>query len=274
MKRVIGFHFIALMILFTVGFVGRLEGQIRGDSRNGHYGEHPVPLLKQSLPKDGKQIQSSCKDGKVRITIADADLICSDKVNQFLNCFVKVPFVVTNCSDNEIKPLKLIETKKMSSAKEFPYKTTYQFETVIPSKRRWQKIIHFGPNTGAFEFMLSYEDGVTNKTKVLRTTNHITNSALKKAMETCKKCNGQWGGHGMSGTVGCLCRTKDGGQPCSDGEDCEGICVQRKPEQKGTSRFVCSEFFTVFGCHSYLPKGWRQKSKGKKLVVIPRICVD
>jgi len=95
----------------------------------------------------------------------------------------------------------------------------------------------------------------------------VTNSAMVAAVAACEACDGDWGAHGMMGTVGCLCRTGDAGTPCDDGDDCEGQCISVD------GAFECSEFFTVFGCHSYLPSGWSQQSHDGPAKA-PTVCVD
>jgi hypothetical protein len=89
----------------------------------------------------------------------------------------------------------------------------------------------------------------------------------EQAMRDCEKCNGQWGRHGLASVESCICRTSDFGKPCMDGDDCEGVCLLKDSE------FKCSELVTVFGCYSYLPKGWSKRSDKDKQGV-PKICLD
>ena len=98
-------------------------------------------------------------------------------------------------------------------------------------------------------------------------TLEILNTIQAKAEAECTECNGDFGPHGMMGRVSCLCRMQDAGTPCDDGKDCEGDCIS------GDDGFVCSEFETVFGCHSYLPDGWSETPHPTP-VAVPTVCVD
>jgi hypothetical protein len=99
-------------------------------------------------------------------------------------------------------------------------------------------------------------------------------------------CNGEWGPHGRSGSVGCLCRTKDVGVECHDSNDCEAACnfhhweIVRTDEdgtQWGMPIGRCAEFETTYGC------GWqihKEDTKSGPLRVTndlpqqPYICTD
>src|SRR5262245_55777962 len=41
----------------------------------------------------------------------------------------------------------------------------------------------------------------------------------------CDRCGGLWGVHGIASVESCICRTKDGGQSCTSGSDCQGACI-------------------------------------------------
>src|SRR4051794_1466267 len=43
--------------------------------------------------------------------------------------------------------------------------------------------------------------------------------------EACDVCNGTWGVHGIEESPSCVCPTTDAGKLCSDGLQCEGLCV-------------------------------------------------
>ena len=97
----------------------------------------------------------------------------------------------------------------------------------------------------------------------------VDNPAREQAEAACRECNGDWGRHGMLGLEGCNCRNADAGTPCDDGSDCEGSCIQ-DPSGSG---FVCSEFQTLWGCHTYLPDGW-SKERHPKNTLLPSRCID
>lgn len=95
----------------------------------------------------------------------------------------------------------------------------------------------------------------------------VADSKRDQAIAECEECRGKWGKHGLAQVEGCICRTSDFGKPCADGDDCEGVCLQKGAE------FKCSEFATVFGCYSFLPRGWSKRADKDKQP-IPRICLD
>jgi hypothetical protein len=99
----------------------------------------------------------------------------------------------------------------------------------------------------------------------------VDNPAREQAVMACRECNGEWGHHGRR-WVGCVCRTRDGGTPCDDGDDCEGNCIDHGPE----TNFRCSEFVWDGGCYSYLPKGWsKERREGEEVGAgAHRICID
>jgi hypothetical protein len=75
-------------------------------------------------------------------------------------------------------------------------------------------------------------------------------------------CNGEWGAHGMTGAVGCLCRTPDGGTPCQSPLDCAAECliIPRDDRYEGVRcgpagcngpviQGECAWTYASFGCH-------------------------
>lgn len=87
--------------------------------------------------------------------------------------------------------------------------------------------------------------------------------------EECRACRGDWGRHGLSEQEGCNCRTNDAGKRCSDGADCEGVCLvaEKRPEFEpvkgvpGRGYFVgrCSEFVTAWSCNRIIDRGARAR---------------
>ncbi len=102
-----------------------------------------------------------------------------------------------------------------------------------------------------------------------------------KTPAECKRCNGDWGPHGLVGVTGCLCRTPDANKPCESPHDCVAEClVDRKqardaedgcPHPIGHYHGHCAAQYTTFGCHGYIvekatPAGARQS--------VRFICLD
>jgi hypothetical protein len=92
----------------------------------------------------------------------------------------------------------------------------------------------------------------------------------------------------MIGVEGCLCRARDAGRRCTDGRDCQGICLQTGSERVVTRRCRtpscieevglravgrCSEFVAQFGCYSYIPEGARDRPPAAGLE-IHSACAD
>jgi hypothetical protein len=72
----------------------------------------------------------------------------------------------------------------------------------------------------------------------------------------CEAQGGRWGQGGKDGFYVCYRRTRDGGQSCSRGTDCQGLCLSR-------SR-TCAPVTPLFGCQDIL------QDNGDR----GRICVD
>ena len=101
----------------------------------------------------------------------------------------------------------------------------------------------------------------------------------------CSVCRGEWGRHGISQTESCNCRTNDGGKRCTDGDDCQGVCVAatdnpeqdvREPGPPARGFFVgrCSELKTVFGCIRIIDHGVRARGPVSLAEPPATMCVD
>jgi len=109
-------------------------------------------------------------------------------------------------------------------------------------------------------------------------------AARPKTREACAACNGSWGRHGLSEVESCLCRTKDGGRPCRDGADCEGLClvgddaklevVDPGPPARGFFVGRCSEYEGVFGCLRVISRGVRDRGPQPAERAVDEMCID
>jgi hypothetical protein len=103
--------------------------------------------------------------------------------------------------------------------------------------------------------------------------------------EQCRACAGEWGVHGLAQAPSCNCRTADGGKRCTDGADCQGVCVaapddperevrEAGPPARGFFVGRCSTVMTVFGCNRIIGRGAR--SRGLVALDEPptMLCVD
>lgn len=69
--------------------------------------------------------------------------------------------------------------------------------------------------------------------------------------------------HGIEPAQSCICRTRDAGQQCGDGADCEGQCLvdeqagfqvmEKSSPPLGYFIGTCSYYDTTFGCNWIIP---------------------
>lgn len=196
------------------------------------------------------------------VQIPNVDAVCKED-GQFWpgSCVARIDVLVHNCSHADVSVAGM--TLQMDGDAQIHWE--YEDELVAPGQT-WSPEGVVVPPSGQFTMQIHLLlDGQQSDT--LEVDFQVTNTTMDDARQACQDCSGDWGPHGMLGTVGCLCRTTDAGTPCDDGNDCEGQCISVD------GQFVCSEFFTVFGCHSYLPPGWSEEPH-PELVKAPHVCVD
>jgi hypothetical protein len=102
--------------------------------------------------------------------------------------------------------------------------------------------------------------------------------------QACDACSGKWGKHGIADQESCICKTKDGGKACRDGDECTGQCLAtdeaafevtvKGPPAKGYWRGQCSEYDTTFGCHRTIPAGAKARPPLSKEDAADNICID
>lgn len=102
--------------------------------------------------------------------------------------------------------------------------------------------------------------------------------------EACKACNGAWAQHGISQTFSCNCRTSDGGKKCSDGSDCQGMCItadtperdviEPGPHPRGYFVGRCSATSVVYGCNRIIDRGAATHGPIDLAEPPQQICVD
>ncbi|MFO0566386.1 MAG: hypothetical protein U0263_12025 [Polyangiaceae bacterium] len=92
-----------------------------------------------------------------------------------------------------------------------------------------------------------------------------------------------WGPHGLSGDVGCICATGDGGKACQSPLDCRAECLVddaepyrgvrcgsagcNGPEPRGR----CARYWTSFGCNGRIVE-WKSGSDVMREVEV--VCLD
>jgi hypothetical protein len=117
----------------------------------------------------------------------------------------------------------------------------------------------------------------------------VVAQSLPHTIDECRACEGDWGMHGLSDAISqtesCDCRTKDGGKRCTDGIDCQGMCVANAdnpefdvvdigPPARGFLVGRCSDFVTVFGCNPLIDAGARDLGPVSVTEPPPVLCVD
>jgi hypothetical protein len=101
----------------------------------------------------------------------------------------------------------------------------------------------------------------------------------------CRACRGDWGVHGLAGVPSCNCRTTDPGKRCTDGNECQGMCVaapdeperevvEAGPPARGFFVGRCSELVTVYGCNRLIERGARARGPVPLVEPPTMLCVD
>lgn len=101
---------------------------------------------------------------------------------------------------------------------------------------------------------------------------------------TCDACGGLWDIHGIAEIESCVCATKDGGRDCTDGNQCEGVCILEEgaalqivePGETARGYYVgqCSNFDTIFGCYRIIPSGTVAQGAHGVDAGFEDVCVD
>jgi len=84
-----------------------------------------------------------------------------------------------------------------------------------------------------------------------------------ETQESCKAKGGDW----QRRFIGWFCNypADDAGQPCMNGEECQGMCLAEDPMQP---QGACSDYKVVFGCITVFDKEAQEKGLTKGL------CID
>jgi hypothetical protein len=74
-----------------------------------------------------------------------------------------------------------------------------------------------------------------------------------KTEAACVAAGGSWGPQGLLGIPQCLCKTGDGGCPCTSSDDCFNLCVVPWDAEPGPGLVGhCYEYTPSFGCFNIL----------------------
>lgn len=205
-------------------------------------------------------------------------------------CFAAVPFSVRNCTAHTWT-FELLSLQQGGRHVTYKAKTVFDVSSVRvpPGEVYIHKLrLRDGTPEGVLTASLRREDGLLRQATVRLAA--ILSPVLEEAKSLCPVCNGVWGPRGMSQLLSCRCRASDQGQPCDDGEECQGLCLFDRYVESG-SHFMrrdgertslrprkmyrpvghCSEFTdNLFGCYTYLRRGASRDAP----VEIEQSCTD
>ena len=200
-------------------------------------------------------------------------------------CRLSVPLKVTSCSSTPIvvEQAELRQGGEMVVRWDFDPVALPHGQSITRDLGLWRE--------GSAKLVVRYR-AADDSVRELSREVAVTHPERKRRLEECGACSGDWGVHGLSGVESCNCRTKDAGQECRDGRECEGECLYDHGEevqaasrscsggrctiQLRMTRLVgrCAPFRTTFGCHSYLPDGEGERAPHIGAARVPHVCVD
>lgn len=211
-----------------------------------------------SIPKTSSSLR--CKDG-------------------FRKCEGEIPVTIENCTGQDLV-INWLMLRRLSVVAEH---VALGWEESLP----WPTLAHGVKMTRLIK--VSYggvykaELSISSSKWMYMTSSaegELENPAYLSARADCKACNGSWGTYGLSRMEGCLCRAKDAGEACYNGDECEGACLFVKVEKLGNglgrNLGKCSEFIGGLGCYQYIPKGASDGSPKplSELGSVHTVCVD
>lgn len=195
-------------------------------------------------------------------------LVCA---NDFRECSGTTTVTVHNRSPRPVGLATLHVEPRTGPRLSADYDPGPTINKMLDPGEGWTHTITFRNNAGEYEVSVNrFKSDAAPLVPINRVRVVVDNPALDQAKADCKACRGEWAHHGFGQNLGCLCRARDGGAPCDDGDDCQFGCV-REP---GDKRFTCAEFSSTSGCHQYLPSGWSKQTRRGQAVRIPVVCSD
>ena len=215
------------------------------------------------------------------------DLECTDGHRR---CSGQLPIAVRGC---RARPLAVREMRLYEAGSNRG--TEYTFDPLRPLGAG-EVFVHRVPVRQAQRYDIEVDLIELDGTPLapLALSAEVRNPALAAARDRCRECDGEWGRHGLLQLEGCRCRAADAGEECRDGRDCEGLCLYERFEVTQPERPLscvgescsyafamgvpvgrCSEFVTMFGCHSYLPDGIAERGPfPARSYRASHVCVD
>ncbi len=231
----------------------------------------------------------------ILFAVEDHALACKD---EHRDCSATVPIGVVNCTDTPVVLEQIWLRAWKASPNDGYIQLTFDHPTLQPGEARGREVHvsseqHRELEAYGWRSAAARERGEPLEL-LARGSVTITNPALRVAQAECRACNGIWGPVGMMGTLTCNCATKDAGETCDDGDDCEGTCLFEKmlvleaPQAPrcdpggacsaklglGRPQGKCSATRMVFGCKSRIARGASKEPPVTLPARAPFSCVD
>lgn len=225
---------------------------------------------------------------RIRVRVEHAILACED--GRLDRCAGQTRHVVANCGDAPVLLRRLVFGDPGGKGRAMIVEPG---EPRIEPRRSWAWTRkEFRESSDTLHVEVVELDGAP--IVVAAQPVHVSNPARAAAMAACTACGGVWGIQGLRYHDGCNCRARDAGQPCHDGDACEGACefdrwevsVPAGPARcrgkrcEGRTPAIgrpvgrCSGRVVIRSCHTLLREGVAAEPDQALPWGVTRICID
>lgn len=224
----------------------------------------------------------------VRVRVEDAILECPE--GRLDRCQGESRYTVANCSD-EVVELRALRFLATADARRM--KIVEPHEPRIAPGMAWTwttKVFH----EASERLIVDVVDAAGVQIWVAEQPVRVSNPTREAAMAACEACDGVWGIPGLVYRDACNCRTRDAGQECRDGDECEGACkferwdisspaepsrckgktCSARPAGIGRPVGKCSDRVVIRSCHTLVRDGIAGEPDQAVPWGISRICID
>jgi hypothetical protein len=215
-------------------------------------------------------------DTEKGIVLFAPDRVFSCTEEEIFRCTGEYVFGVVNCTDAPIVVDKITFFDERNAGitfepglDEIPPRGSFTHKTFMRAPDRLRATLYGWAEADAVETLPS---AVLAERPVT-----LGSPTYDLVMGRCQACDGVWES-GLSGTPSCNCKTTDAGKDCSDGDDCQGVCLQTgiAPDSPGFVRPIgkCSDRRFVRGCKAIIDHGARNAPPEKTPTRSHAVCVD
>jgi len=202
------------------------------------------------------EVDATCTGAtlSIRIPTQSSSLVCKDG---FRECEGEIPVTIDNCLGVEVAVKSLyLQAYGVVGERASGWTFSKPWPAILPGMSVTRNVdVRVGARYIARLEATSSEAGYGLSSQ----EGEVINTAYFAAKASCKACQGDWGPHGILQLEGCVCRARDRGRVCYDGDACEGYClfdhIEKLGHGLGRNAGKCSEFIGGFGCISYLQHG-------------------